>query len=645
MSASFEPQQFGRYFLVDKIAVGGMAEVFKARIFSEGGFQKLLVIKRILGHLGGNEEFVDMFIDEAKISVELQHPNIVQVYDFGKIRDNYFIAMECVEGKDVKGILRKLAERRKVLPVEYAACIAHEMCKGLDFAHKKHNLQGDHLGIIHRDVSPSNILVSYEGDVKVADFGIAKAQISLYNTKDGVLKGKFEYMSPEQASGEDITPSSDIFACGIILHEMLTGRRLFKTDSEIKTLNKIKAVDVPLPSELNPAVPARMDEIVMRALSRDPADRFADSRAFQQALLEFMYPSTPDVVRDSLKHFMHELFEEEIASERGRLRDGSEAAVKLWESAPELDLEEEWAEEAGSARTMQTAPSRVPMVLAGIAVLLALGVAAFFALREPVTKVVEVEKAVTTGAVHLRITPDDVPARIFLDGAPVGEGSAMVLVEGQEPGADLALRVEAEGYETWEDTIDLVAGERLRLKVALQEPAGPTPPPVERPDPRPPEQVLADPDPPPTEDPVASPPTAKFRSTPSGAQVYVNGRLVGRTPVDWDGGSPGGSAKVEYRLDGHSPTSFSAKIPAAGESKSYPRTLKQRSAVPGKVSVNVKSGWANVFIDGKQVDTTPLFNHALSPGKHTIRVVNEATGVDETRSVTITSGETSSVTF
>jgi hypothetical protein len=387
-----------------------------------------------------------------------------------------------------------------------------------------------------------------------------------------------------------------------------------------------------------------MDEIVMRALSRDPADRFADSRAFQQALLEFMYPSTPDVVRDSLKHFMHELFEEEIASERGRLRDGSEAAVKLWESAPELDLEEEWAEEAGSARTMQTAPSRVPMVLAGIAVLLALGVAAFFALREPVTKVVEVEKAVTTGAVHLRITPDDAPARVFLDGAPVGEGSAMVLVEGQEPGADLALRVEAEGYETWEDTIDLVAGERLRLKVALQEPTGPTPPPVERPDP-PPEQVLADPDPQPTEDPAAPPPTAKFRSTPSGAQVYVNGRLVGRTPVDWDGGSPGGSAKVEYRLDGYSPTSFSAKIPAAGESESYPRTLKQRSAVPGKVSVNVKSGWANVFIDGKQVDTTPLFNHALSPGKHTVRVVNEATGVDETRSVTITSGETSSVTF
>jgi len=618
--------------------------VFKARIFSEGGFQKLLVIKRILGHLGGNEEFVDMFIDEAKISVELQHPNIVQVYDFGKIHDDYFLAMECVEGKDVKGILRKLAERRKVMPVEFAACIAHEMCKGLDFAHKKHDLHGEHLGIIHRDVSPSNILVSYNGDVKVADFGIAKAQISLYNTKDGVLKGKFEYMSPEQASGEDITPSSDIFACGIILHEMLTGRRLFKTDSDIKTLNRIKAVDVPLPSTLNPAVPARMDEIVMRALARDPADRFADARALQQALLEFMYPSTPDVVRDALHGFMHELFADEIAAERGRLRDGSEAAVKLWESAPELDLDEEWSEEAGSARTMQTAPSRVPLVVAALLVLLAIGAAAFFALRAPETKVVEVERAVTTGSVHLRITPDEAQARVLLDGVEVGSGNTMVLIEGQQPGADLVLRVEAEGYEPWEDTIDLVAGERLRLKAALQALAGPPRERVALPEPTPAE-VLAEPDPVEPAPVVGGPPTARFRSSPPGAQVYVNGSMVGSTPMDWKGGVAGASARVEYRLDGYNGVSFSARLPAAGAAESYSRTLKQRSAVAGKVSVNVKSGWANVYIDGKQIDTTPLFNHALSPGKHTIRVESPSTGLDETRSVTITSGETTSVTF
>ena len=136
-----EPISFGRYFLIDKVAVGGMAEVFKAKSFSHGGFEKLLVIKRILQHLSDNDEFVEMFIDEAKISVELQHPNIVQIYDFGRIAENYFIAMECVEGKDVKGILRKLAERRVMLPMEYAVYIAHEMCKGLDFAHKRTDMQ------------------------------------------------------------------------------------------------------------------------------------------------------------------------------------------------------------------------------------------------------------------------------------------------------------------------------------------------------------------------------------------------------------------------------------------------------------------------------------------------------------------------
>ncbi|MEC7946981.1 MAG: serine/threonine-protein kinase [Myxococcota bacterium] len=644
MSASFEPEQFGRYFLVDKVAVGGMAEVFKARIFREGGFQKLLVIKRILGHLGGNEEFVDMFIDEAKISVELQHPNIVQVYDFGKIGGNYFIAMECIEGKDIKGLLRKLAERRKVLPVEYAACIAHEMCKGLDFAHKKHNLQGDPLGIIHRDVSPSNILVSYDGNVKVADFGIAKAGISLYNTKDGVLKGKFQYMSPEQAAGEDVTTSADIFACGIILHEMLTGRRLFKADSEVKTLKRIRAADIPLPSQLNPAVPARMDEIVMRALARQPADRFADCREFQQALLEFMYPSTPEVVRDSLKHFMRELFESEIAAERRRLREGSAAAVQIWESASELALEEEWAEEAGSARTMQTSVSRMPMALAVVAVMLALAVATFVAVREPVTRVVEVEKAVRTGSVHLRVTPAGVNAAVYLRDERVGNGTGMVLVEDAEPGMDIPLRVEAEGHAAWNDTIDLVAGERLRVLVALQEagdPARPRPPASsgasgsEQAGLEPLDSVGAE----------GTPPTARFRSTPSGARVYVDGRLVGRTPVDWDGGSAGSSAKVEYRLGGHNTATFSIRLPVDGRSVSFPRSLEKRSAEPGKVSVNVKSGWANVFIDGQRVDTTPLFNHVLTPGRHDIRVVNESTGMDESRSVTIASGEASSVTF
>ena len=290
-----------------------------------------------------------MFIDEAKISVELQHPNIVQIYDFGRIAENYFIAMECVEGKDVKGILRKLAERRVMLPMEYAVYIAHEMCKGLDYAHKRTDMQGDPLGIIHRDVSPSNILVSYSGEVKVADFGIAKAQISAYNTKGGVLKGKFEYMSPEQARGETLNHQADIFATGIILHEMLTGRRLFKSDSDIRTLERIKAVDVQPPSQINPSIPKRLDAIVMKALTGIPRP---GSRMQENSRPRCWSSCTPRPRphTENLGHFMTELFSQEIRTERDRLETGTRAAADLQYQAPEIDLDLEWEESPGRVR-------------------------------------------------------------------------------------------------------------------------------------------------------------------------------------------------------------------------------------------------------------------------------------------------------
>ena len=163
------------------------------------------------------------------------------------------------------------------------------MCKGLDYAHKKKSIKGEPMGIVHRDMSPSNMIVSYNGEVKIADFGIAKAEISIYNTKDGVLKGKFAYMSPEQASGLPVDQRADLFAVGIMLHEMLTGRRLFKSESEIRTLERIKAADAKPPSATNPSIPARLDEIVMRALSRDPKDRYQDAKELQTDLLEFKF--------------------------------------------------------------------------------------------------------------------------------------------------------------------------------------------------------------------------------------------------------------------------------------------------------------------------------------------------------------------
>lgn len=331
---AFQPEAFGKYFLIDKIAVGGMAEIFKAKQFGPGGFEKVLVIKRILSHLGEDEEFIQMFRDEAMISSTLTHSNIIHVYDFGKVRNHYFIAMEYCEGRDLKTVMKKCQEIGRPLPIEYAVYIIHEVCKGLDYAHRKKDSNNQDMNILHRDISPSNVMMSYEeGKVKLADFGIAKAQNASYKTKAGVLKGKFEYMSPEQASGLSVDRRSDIFAVGVSFYELLTRRRLFKTDSDLKTLELIRNPIIPPPSHLNPQVNEELDAIVMKALARRPEDRYQEAWQLQHDLREYMRscspPTSPDLIALSLANFMREIFDREIQLERERLESGTRTAREL----------------------------------------------------------------------------------------------------------------------------------------------------------------------------------------------------------------------------------------------------------------------------------------------------------------------------
>ena len=636
--AAFSPEPFGKYYLVDKIAVGGMAEIFKAMLFGHAGFEKVLVIKRILSHLSENDEFVDMFVDEAKVSVALQHANIVQTYDFGRIGENYYIAMECVEGKDVKALLRKLSKRRKLLPIEFAVYIAHEVCKGLDYAHRRIGIRGDDLGIVHRDMSPSNVLLSYEGEVKLADFGIAKAANNTYNTKDGVLKGKFEYMSPEQASGQDLDRRSDIFSSVIILYEFLTGRMLFKTSSEIKTLETIKACQVDPPSILNPTIPARLDEIVLRALARDPADRYQDACEFQHDLLEFLYPATPDLTRQSFAHFMRELFVEELQEERYRLGLGARIAAELNAQVPEMELEPAWEESGPHSGTLHTQPSRGPAILGAIMVLLVLGIGGMLLLRLSSTPPPVV---VTTADLNIRTM---MPAKVFLDDELVGEGSVHELT-GLEAGQHV-LRVLADGYEEYEEIISLQAGEKKALPVMLEEiPTQPEPPaesanthhPSSS---RPSNHAASQP-----EVAASEPPTLRFESRPSGAQVLLDGGFVGKTPMSWTKGEPGAAVRVEYRMDGYEPLVFQVHVPAEGASDGVSRSMQQVANEPGKVSVSVSGvPWAYVLIDGGAAGTTPLYNHELKPGAHVIQVKNEQAGLDLQRSVQVGAGEQVRVT-
>ena len=302
---SFE--QFGQYALLDRIAVGGMAEVWKARMRGVEGFQKTVAIKRILPHLTDSSDFISMFVDEAKLAAQLSHPNIIHIYDLGKIGQHYYIAMEYVEGQNLRTILNGTAERAMPLPVGLVLLIGARLASALDYAHRKRDFDHREMGLVHRDVSPQNVLISYDGDIKLCDFGIAKAVANASRTQMGALKGKLQYMSPEQAWGRPVDPRSDIFSLGSLLFEMSTGRRLFTGDNEISVLEAVRECHVEEPSELNAEIPAEFNAIILKALAKDPADRYQHAGELQQELEQVLYSRKPTPGPADLAMFLEHL--------------------------------------------------------------------------------------------------------------------------------------------------------------------------------------------------------------------------------------------------------------------------------------------------------------------------------------------------
>ena len=279
---------FGKYRLVRRIAFGGMAEVFLARLIGEEGFEKIVVLKRILPQFSADPDFTRMFIDEALLAAKLTHPNIVQVYDFGQVDDIYFIAMEYVDGVDLRKLIRAAIERNRVLtPVEVAA-IGEGMARGLSYVHSAES-DGRPLGIVHRDISPHNVMLSRTGDVKIMDFGIAKAAERATQTATGTIKGKLAYMAPEQALGEEVDKLSDQFAVGLVLWECLAGKRLFEGESEPELMSRVAAGRVRKLRDFVPNVPDALDRAIMRALSVDRALRYPDLRDLERELANFRY--------------------------------------------------------------------------------------------------------------------------------------------------------------------------------------------------------------------------------------------------------------------------------------------------------------------------------------------------------------------
>ncbi len=306
---------FGKYQLIKKLATGGMAEVFLAKqSMGTGGDNRHVVVKRILPHLAEDPEFIQMFQNEARVAAKFSHPNIAQIFDYGEENGTYYIAMEFIHGEDLGRLMRKAWSTGQWIARPLAIRIVASACEGLYYAHTRKDEEGRALKVVHRDISPQNILISFDGSVKLVDFGIAKAADQASMTKSGAIKGKFAYMAPEQAAGKPLDARTDVFAIGLVLYELLTGVRPLKRDSELATLQAALECAIDAPSVVA-EVPAELDDVVMRALAKAPDDRYKDARAFQMALEEFLISQRMVASSVQVSELMETLFADRRAEE------------------------------------------------------------------------------------------------------------------------------------------------------------------------------------------------------------------------------------------------------------------------------------------------------------------------------------------
>lgn len=377
--------RIGRYFLLHRLAIGGMAELHLACAEGVAGFQKVVVLKHVLPHLVADPNFVEMFLNEARLAATLDHPNIVQVTDIGESDGDYFYVMEYVHGRNARELLRT-ATTMDGLPLEVALAIVIGAASALDHAHAATDLSGEALGLVHRDVSPANLLVSYDGAVKLADFGIAKAAARSTETIGGAVKGKIGYMSPEQCKGERVDQRSDLFALGVVLFELTTCERLFYADNDFAILNQVITGNIDRPSERVPDYPKRLEEIVLKALATDPDERYASADEVRRDLESFVHEErlrcTPATVGDWMKlafgkpdYPKVELIptSEPDTPQVPTLITGDDEVPTTIHGAAIADVGEE------------PSPKRWPWILGIAAVMSGIAAGAFVALREPMS--------------------------------------------------------------------------------------------------------------------------------------------------------------------------------------------------------------------------------------------------------------------
>lgn len=383
---TFKPTQYGKYLLLDRIDCGGMAELFRGKILGSQGFEKLVAIKKILPHLANQDEFVKAFIDEARLAAFLQHPNIVQIYDFGQMEDSYFISMEYLSGTTLKAVLQKAEETGKPLKLPLSLFyILPMVCEGLNYAHNLKDLSGTPLNIIHRDIGPQNIFITFDGEVKLIDFGIAKASSHDATTYAGSLKGKLAYMSPEQASGQEIDLRSDLFSVGILLYELATGTRLYTGETQ-KILALASKGQFKPAEEVKQGLPVLLYNIIRKSLALNPDDRYQSAAELR---LDLDKCADELAVRLSTRHmagYMQDLFKDESLREERALRHAAEV-----ESSSQFPAISEPTLPGGpedktlfETKSPQRPTAKQLSILA--ALLLTLTLAAIFSIDTPITK-------------------------------------------------------------------------------------------------------------------------------------------------------------------------------------------------------------------------------------------------------------------
>jgi len=591
-----------------------MAELFLALQQSVAGFEKLIVIKRILPQMNQDGAFIDMFLHEARIAATLSHPNVVHMFDVGQVDGLYYIAMEHIHGEDIRSIVRQMrATGVTELPLEHAIGIVLGIAAGLSYAHEKRDLDGSPLNIVHRDVSPQNVIVTFTGDVKIVDFGIAKSDVKMQlETRSGRLKGKVPYMSPEQARGERIDARTDVFATGVLLFELTTGKRLFKGQSEYETLKLICDEDYPRPTQVRPEYPPQLERIVMKALTKSRDERYPTARVLQQDLEEFVRNERLAVSDIALQQFMTTLFAEKLASQKEDLDEGRQLAdsldVESPEPPPSIDPQNALSTmstsaasrtltDVGPRRRFARAATGARIAAASSVLVLAAGGlgAIWWQQRAPKTTTTQVAPApIVRGSI--RVATDPPGAAIWINGDLQAQESPAVI--GQLPiDADVEVKLTRDGFETAKQVVRLTA-QKPSIDVGATLSVG---------------SVTVD--------------VSLARPVP-GAALSIDGKRADGLTVG--GLSSGNEHRAIVSAPGYVEQSF-AFIGAPQERKRFdvalqkathaarlPATTPPRAVGTGKINVGATNGWCNVTIDGVARGPTPIAGVELTAGSHKV---------------------------